>query len=61
MGAWFMATGIGSYLAGKAAGFMDAVPLWQLFAFCGLVALVASAILWLIVGRIIHKLMGGYS
>jgi len=61
MGAWFFATGIGSYLAGKAAGFMDQVPLYQLFGFCALVALVAALILWLFVSPIIRRLMGGHS
>ncbi len=61
MGIWFFTTGCGSYLAGKAAGFMDAYPLWMLFAFCATIALVASAILYFIVSRIINRLMGGYS
>lgn len=61
MGAWFFSIGIGSYLAGKAAGFMDAVPLWQIYAFGAAVALGMSLLLWLVVSRIIHRLMGGYS
>ena len=61
MGAWFFATGLGSYLAGKAAGFMDQVPLWQLFGFCASVALAASLVLGLVVSPIIRRQMGGYS
>lgn len=61
MGAWFFATGCGSYLAGKAAGFMDSVPLWQLFGFCALIAITASLVLYFIVSRVIFKLMGGHS
>jgi len=61
MGAWFFATGLGSYLAGKAAGLMGSVPLWQLFGFCATVALVASMILWWVVSPIIRRQMGGYS
>ena len=61
MGAWFFSIGIGSYLAGKAAGFMDAVPLWEIYAFGAAVALGMSLLLWLVVSRIIHRLMGGYS
>ena len=61
MGAWFFSIGIGSYLAGKAAGFMDAVPLWQIYAFGAAVAFGMAMVLWLGVSRIIHRLMGGYS
>ena len=61
MGAWFFATGLGSYLAGKAAGFMDSVPLWKIYGFGAAVALGMCLLLWLVVSRIIHKLMGGYS
>jgi POT family proton-dependent oligopeptide transporter len=61
MGAWFFSIGIGAYLAGKAAGFMDAVPLWQIYGFGAVVALGMSLLLWVVVSRIIHRLMGGYS
>jgi len=61
MGAWFFATGCGSYLAGKAAGMMDSVPLWQLFLVCGAIAMVMSFILWFLVSRLIFRLMGGHS
>jgi len=40
---------------------MDQVPLYQLFGFCALVALVAALILWLFVSPIIRRLMGGHS
>ena len=61
MGAWFFATGIGSYMAGKTAGLMNAYPVWQIFLFCGLIALGMSLLLWFVVSRVIHKIMGGYS
>ncbi len=61
MGAWFFATGLGSYLAGKAAGLMGQIPLWQLFGACATVALVASLLLWIVVSPIIRRLMGGHS
>ena len=61
MGAWFFATGLGSYLAGKAAGLMGSVPLWKLFGGCATVAVVASMLLWFGVSPIIRKQMGGYS
>lgn len=61
MGAWFFSLGIGAYLAGKAAGFMDSVPLWQIFAFGAITAISMSLLLWLVISRVIHKLMGGHS
>lgn len=61
MGAWFFSIGIGAYLAGKAAGLMDSVPLWQIYGFGAVVALGMSLLLWLVVSRIIHRLMGGHS
>jgi POT family proton-dependent oligopeptide transporter len=61
MGAWFFSIGIGAYLAGKAAGLMDSVPLWKIYGFGALVAIAMSLLLWLVVSRIIHKLMGGHS
>ncbi len=61
MGAWFFATGIGAYLAGKAAGLMGAYPVWQIFLFSGLFAIAMSILLWTVVSRVIHKIMGGYS
>jgi len=61
MGAWFFSLGIGAYLAGKAAGFMDSVPLYQVFLYAALIALGMSLLLWFVVSRIIHKLMGGHS
>jgi POT family proton-dependent oligopeptide transporter len=61
MGAWFFAMGIGSYMAGKAAGLMDSYPVWQIFAICAIIALGMSLLLWIIISRVIHKLMGGYS
>ncbi|BDU72981.1 peptide MFS transporter [Mesoterricola silvestris] len=61
MGAWFFATGLGSYLAGKAAGLMGTIPLAVLFGFCATVALAASLILWVLVSPIIRRQMGGHS
>lgn len=61
MGAWFFSLGIGAYLAGKAAGFMDSVPLYQVFLIAALIALGMSFLLWFVVSRIIFKLMGGHS
>ena len=61
MGAWFFAIGIGSYVAGRAAGLMESVSLVNLFGLFALVAAVAGLVLWLAVSPIIRRLMGGYS
>lgn len=61
MGAWFFALGIGAYLAGKAAGFMDAVPLYLVFLICASIALGMGLLLYFVVSRFIYKLMGGHS
>jgi POT family proton-dependent oligopeptide transporter len=61
MGAWFFAIGIGSYVAGRAAGLMESMTLASLFGLFAIVALVASLVLWVVVSPIIRKLMGGYS
>ncbi len=61
MGAWFFSLGIGAYLAGKAAGFMDSVPLYQVFLIAACIALGMSFLLFFVVSRIINKLMGGHS
>jgi proton-dependent oligopeptide transporter, POT family len=61
MGAWFCATGIGSFLAGKAAGLMDTYPVWQIFLFCATIALAMSFLLWVVISRVIHRMMGGHS
>jgi POT family proton-dependent oligopeptide transporter len=61
MGAWFFSIGIGAYLAGKAAGLMDSVPLYQVFLVAALIALGMSLLLWFVVSRIIYRIMGGHS
>jgi proton-dependent oligopeptide transporter, POT family len=61
MGAWFFAIGIGSYVAGRAAGLMESMSLVNLFGLFAVVALVAGLVLWLAVSPVIRKLMGGYS
>jgi amino acid/peptide:H+ symporter len=61
MGIWFFATGLGSFIAGRVAGLVGTVRLSSLFFVCAIVAVVAGLLLWLIVRRIIEKLVGGYS
>jgi POT family proton-dependent oligopeptide transporter len=61
MGLWFFAIGIGSYLAGRAAGFMDILPPYQIFAFCAVIALAMGLLLGIGVQRTIFRLLGGFS
>jgi hypothetical protein len=37
------------------------VPLWKIYGFGAAVALAMSLLLWLVVSRIITRLMGGHS
>jgi proton-dependent oligopeptide transporter, POT family len=61
MGIWFFAVGLGSFIAGRVAGLVGTVRLSSLFFVCAIVALAASLLLWVVVRRIIEKLVGGYS
>jgi amino acid/peptide:H+ symporter len=61
MGIWFFATGLGSFIAGRVAGLVGTVRLSSLFFVCAVVALAASLLLWVVVRRLIEKLVGGYS
>ena len=61
MGAWFFATGIGSYVAGRAAGLMESMSLASLFGLFALIAGVAGLVLLFLVTPVIRRLMGGYS
>jgi POT family proton-dependent oligopeptide transporter len=50
MGVWFLATSIGNYLAGMAAGFYqdDGTALFRLFGLLGLLTLVGAVLLFLL-------------
>jgi amino acid/peptide:H+ symporter len=61
MGIWFFATGLGSFIAGRVAGLIGTVRLSSLFFVCAVVAVAASIALWVLVRRLIEKLVGGYS
>jgi len=61
MGAWFFATGIGSYVAGRAGGLMESMSLVNMFGLFALVAGIAGMVLFLFVTPVIRRLMGGYS
>lgn len=61
MGAWFFATGIGSYVAGRAAGLMESMSLVNMFGLFALIAGIAGMVLFLLVTPVIRRLMGGYS
>ena len=61
MGAWFFATGIGSYVAGRAGGLMESMSLANLFGLFALIAGIAGMVLYFLVTPVIRRLMGGYS
>ena len=58
MGAWFLASAVGNYLGGRAAGMYESLPLWALFGAVAGATLVVGVILALLV-RPIRRLMGG--
>jgi POT family proton-dependent oligopeptide transporter len=58
MGVWFLSNAFGNKLAGWAAGFFSTVPLHTLFWDVTVVLLVASGVMFVLVGPV-RKLMGG--
>jgi proton-dependent oligopeptide transporter, POT family len=56
MGVWFLATSVGNFIAGRLAGFYEAVPLPQLFGRIALFAAVAAVLMFVLV-RPIKRLM----
>jgi len=58
MGVWFLATSVGGYLAGRAGGLYETLPLPKLF---GIIAgiTIAGAVILAFAARRIRKLMGG--
>ena len=58
MGVWFLSNAFGNKLAGWAAGFFSTVPLQTLFWDVTVVLLIASAVMFVLVGPI-KRLMGG--
>jgi POT family proton-dependent oligopeptide transporter len=61
MGAWFFSIGIGAYLAGRAAGLMDSVPLTHIYGFGAAVSLFMGLLLMFVITPVIRRMMGGYS
>jgi POT family proton-dependent oligopeptide transporter len=57
MGVWFLATSVGNFIAGRLAGFYEAMPLPDLFQSITLFGIVPGILLLLVAGRI-KKLMG---
>jgi POT family proton-dependent oligopeptide transporter len=49
MGVWFLATSVGNFIAGRLAGFYEAMPLPNLFGTISAFALAASVIMFLLV------------
>jgi len=58
MGVWFLATAVGNYLGGRAAGFYETLALPTLFGIVAGTTIVAGVVLALLVPRI-RTLMGG--
>jgi POT family proton-dependent oligopeptide transporter len=57
MGVWFLATSVGNFIAGRLAGFYEAMPLDDLFRSIALFGIV-QGILLLLIARPIKRLMG---
>jgi POT family proton-dependent oligopeptide transporter len=57
MGVWFLATSVGNFIAGRLAGFYEAMPLPDLFGSVTAFAMVAGVIMLLLV-KPIKRLMG---
>jgi len=58
MGVWFLASAVGNYVGGRAAGFYEAIPLWSLFGVFA-VSTVAAGLLLALLVKPIRRLMGG--
>jgi len=58
MGIWFLATAVGNFLSGQAAGFFESLPLDQLFGRMTVVGL-SFTVLAVVLIKPIRKLMGG--
>jgi POT family proton-dependent oligopeptide transporter len=58
MGVWFLATSVGNFIAGRVAGFYEAMPLPDLFTAIALFGIVSGVIL-LVISPIVRRLMGG--
>jgi POT family proton-dependent oligopeptide transporter len=58
LGVWFLASAVGNYVGGRAAGFYETIPLWQLFGLFAAITVGAGLLLALLI-RPIRKLMGG--
>jgi POT family proton-dependent oligopeptide transporter len=58
MGVWFLATAVGNFIAGRVAGFYEAMPLPDLFTSVALFGIVAGGIL-LGLSPMVKRLMGG--
>ena len=58
MGTWFMGSALGNLIAGLVAGYIEAMPLTQLFGTVAVIVAVAGG-LFLILARPIGKLAGG--
>jgi POT family proton-dependent oligopeptide transporter len=58
LGVWFLASAVGNYVGGRAAGFYETIPLWQLFGVFALATIGGGVILALLIPPI-RRMMGG--
>ena len=58
MGVWFLATSVGNFIAGRVAGFYEAMPLPDLFTAIALFGIVSGGVL-LVMSPTVRRLMGG--
>lgn len=58
LGVWFLASAVGNYVGGRAAGLYETLPLWQLFGIFA-AATIGAGLLLALLARPIRKLMGG--
>jgi POT family proton-dependent oligopeptide transporter len=57
MGVWFLATSVGNFIAGRLAGFYEAMPLPTLFTNIALFGIIPGVLL-LLITRPLKRLMG---
>jgi POT family proton-dependent oligopeptide transporter len=58
MGVWFLATAVGNFIAGRLAGFYEALPLPDLFTTIAMFG-IGAGVLLLLVSPFLKRLMGG--
>jgi len=60
MGIWFLASSVGNWLAGKAGGLFESMPLPRLFGWVAAICLIAAVVLALLI-KPTKRMMSGVS